>query len=51
MRSTINGEDIENFTTLACFVCEKDMGIYCLTDSYIGITAVCETCLSKADTK
>jgi len=44
---SINGEDSNNFKIMNCHLCKKPLGLYCLTDRYEGITAVCSTCYNK----
>lgn len=43
----IDGESIENFKKMECHICKNPLGFYCLTDRYIGITPVCESCMVK----
>lgn len=47
IKKQINGEYIENFAIMLCHICEKSLGLYCLTDRYEGITAVCSSCYDK----
>lgn len=49
--TTLDGEDLENFKVLKCFVCDDEIGQYCLTDTFVGITIRCKDCILKGKLK